>query len=53
MHPGDKDVFPGGCSFTSESYLADTAQAAAGVTKVESLPCINQKPAPRLDVPGL
>lgn len=44
-------VFPVGCSLNSESYLA--AQTAVGVTEVESLPCINQKPAPRRDVSGL
>lgn len=51
MRPSDYDVFPGGWSLNSESYLA--AQTAVGVTEVASLPCINQKPAPRLDVSGL
>lgn len=44
MRPSDYDVFPEGCSLNSESYLA--AQTAVRVTEVESLPCINQKPAP-------
>lgn len=51
MRPGDYDVFPGGCSLTSESCIA--AKTAVGITEVESLPCFNQKPALRLDVPGL
>ena len=51
MCPGDYDVFPEGRSLTSESYLA--AQPAVRLTKVESPPRINQKPAQRRDVPGL
>lgn len=51
LRPSDYDVFPVGCSLNSESSLA--AQTAVGVTEVESLPCINQKPAPRRDVSGL
>lgn len=51
MRHSDYDIFPGGGSLTSESYLA--AQTAVGVTGVESLPCLNQKPASRLDVSGL